>query len=91
MRYPVGSNPYIECAICGRAVPLSMAQRHYKKKFWVDARCADDISADDLRARVLPREDDTRSPQPVTGQGPDGASSGFGVEPFGVTPFGSPR
>lgn len=85
----MGKGIRIECAICGFVVPLDDAVRHYKSRKWVDRKCADQMGAADIRARYpLPVEGGRNSPQPVSGQGPDGYSSGFGAYPFGEWPFG---
>lgn len=91
MRRRVYHEPWIECSICGFEIPRSHAVRHYKTRKLVDAKCADQMDPADLRALVrTPMEGGDVSPQPVSDQGQDGYSSGFGVGPFGETPFGSP-
>ena len=83
--------PWIDCHICGFSLPLHEAVTHYRKRKLVCRECADDIAADDYRARVrIPDDGPRSSPQPVQGQGADGINSGFGTQPFGETHFGDP-
>lgn len=74
--------PYIECAICGFTLPLSEGVTHYKLGVLVDAKCADEMGAQEYREWVRITEQPQRSPQPVSDQGQVPGLGGWDTDPW---------
>jgi hypothetical protein len=85
--------PRSECHICGLSFFESDMVKHYRTGRLVDAKCADEPSWSDYRARWKgPVEERRMADQPV---GDDGVEAGFqgvgfGDFLFGDQPYGDP-